>query len=286
MQNVSYVLVRGGLGNQMFQVAFGIALASKLGTKPAFINLSGRARVARQWELSCFGIQPTVASPIVQLRLLSMVWTTQKLHRLGLPSWPSALVERQGLSAPLELSRTPPHVVAGYWQKPAYFNDQDAEIRQTFLFPKLPAGAAPQVNAARPVAAIHVRRGDYASDPVARSHHLVCDASWYRRAWERLRQDVGDCQGLVFSDDPEWAREHLALGGDIQYVTGSPGRPAWVDLARMSQCQHFVISNSTYSWWAAYLSASPHKKVIAPRYWFRGVETATLQICPHSWILL
>lgn len=285
MEKISYVLVRGGLGNQMFQVAYGIALASKFGINPAFINLTGGARVARQWELNCFGIQETVATTAVHLRLIATVWTTRKLHRIGLPGWPSALVEQEELSDSLKL-RCMPRIVAGYWQRPAYFSSQENEVREVFRFPKLPEGDEPQIDPARPAVAIHVRRGDYANDPVARSTHLVCDASWYRRAWQRLRQDVGDCRALVFSDDPEWARKHLALDGDIKFITGDPGRPAWIDLARMSKCQHFVISNSTYSWWAAYLSASPRKKVIAPRYWFPGVETAKLQVCPPSWILL
>jgi hypothetical protein len=179
-----------------------------------------------------------------------------------------------------------PRVVSGYWQRPDYFGAQEPLVRRTFQFPKLSAQDELQVDASRPKVAIHVRRGDYANDPVARTSHLVCDAPWYRRAWETLRRELANCQALVFSDDPQWAREHLTLSGNVQYITGDPARPAWVDMARMSQCQHFVISNSTYSWWAAYLSDSPRKRVIAPRYWFPSVDTAKLQICPPSWILL
>lgn len=283
MEKVFYVLVFGGLGNQMFQIAYGLAIASKFGCKPVFINLADKAHVAREWGLYCFDIEPTEISAAMRLQLMGMVWVTKKLHRIGLPGWPSVLVERGEFSLPRKLLSAP-RVVAGYWQSPAYFGDQEEQVRQAFRFPKLPAGDKLQLDAARPMAAIHVRRGDYVSNP--RSIHLVCDAAWYRAAWHRLREEVENCRALVFSDDPEWARENLELTGDVQYVVGDSKQPAWVDLARMRECQHFVISNSSYSWWAAYLSGSPGKQVIAPRYWFRGVETAKLRICPSSWILL
>lgn len=285
MEESIVVLVRGGLGNQMFQVAHGVALAAKFGADLAFIDLAGLARVGRQWELSCFGIEPTAAGAAVRLRFMAMVWATQHLHRIGLPGWPRLLVEDAAFSPAMKVSRVP-RVISGYWQGPAYFSDQEDKVRQTFRFPELPAGHAVHADPARPLTAIHVRRGDYVNDPIARNHHLVCDASWYREAWARLRRDVGDCQALVFSDEPEWARKHLALDGDVKYITGDASRPAWIDLARMSRCQHFVISNSSYSWWAAFLSTSPRKQVIAPKYWLRGVETARLRLCPPSWILL
>jgi len=280
-----WVTVRGGLGNQMFQTAYAIALAAKFDVKPVFIDLSDMARVPRRWELACFGIAPNLASDARRLQLAAIAWTTRRMQRLGLPGFPGALVERAEFSGPPALHRAP-RLVTGYWQGPAYFNGYEDQVRQVFRFPELPADDQLRHDAGRPVAAIHVRRGDYVNDPVARSIHLVCDASWYRSAWQKLRQTVNNCQALVFSDDPEWAHEHLVLDGDVEYVAGDPCRPAWVDLARMSQCQHFVISNSSYSWWAAFLSVSSGKQVIAPRYWFQGVEAAKLQICPQSWILL
>lgn len=281
-----WVLVRGGLGNQMFQVAFATALAERFCVEPKYIDLSDNARVARSWSLSCFGIEPQPIGMLNKARLGATIVLSRKLRFLGFDDLTGAVIESKDFSGPPNLNK-PPRLVGGYWQGPAYFAEHDAAVRARLRFPDIPTSwKLLQPSHECPQVAIHVRRGDYVSDPVARALHLVCDVAWYQGAWQRLRDEVCNCRALVFSDDPEWAREHLALTGDVQYVAGDPNQPAWIDLARMRECQHFVISNSSYSWWAAYLSTSPGKKVIAPRYWFRGVETEMLGICPSSWILL
>ena len=137
-----------------------------------------------------------------------------------------------------------------------------------------------------PSVAIHVRRGDYVTDPVATKRHLICDAQWYEGAWDYIRAKIGGGHAFVFSDDPAWVRKTLKLDGDVTIVENSNGEEPWMDMARMSLCNHFVISNSSYSWWAAYLSNPRDKTVVAPKYWFNGVLTADIKICPDDWILL
>jgi len=280
-----WVIVRGGLGNQMFQAAFATALAQRFGVTPRFVDLSEHARVARRWELGCFGIEPSPVGRLSQAGLVTRVLATQKLQRLGLPGWPGALVERAEYAGPPALTRAPA-LVSGYWQGERYFAEAAQAVRARLRFDT--TGLRPLGDAAdrRPRVALHVRRGDYVSDPHARSVHLVCDVDWYRAAWARMQAAVPDARALVFSDDPGWAREHLGLPGDVDYAAGEPGAPAWVDMARMSGCDHFVISNSSYSWWAAWLATAPGKRVIAPAQWFRGRLSADLQICPPGWELL
>jgi len=279
------VIVRGGLGNQMFQYAFATALAVRFGCTPRFVDLSDRNRVARNWALGCFGVEPTPISSIQRLFLVGLVGVSQKLSCNNMPSWPGVLIERLEYAGPPNLNISP-RIVSGYWQRPSYFADCEDDIRRVFSF----RSTRPIYNLIDstdlPVVAIHVRRGDYVSDPVASELHLVCDAQWYNNTWDFVRNELGDCQALVFSDDPQWARENLRLSGKVFYVSNDSEQEPWVDMALMSQCDHFIISNSTFSWWAAYLAKSPTKRVYAPKYWFRGQETATLGICPSTWHLL
>ena len=123
------------------------------------------------------------------------------------------------------------------------------------------------------------------TDPVASALHLVCDAAWYQRAWSRLRSIHPSAMAVVFSDDAAWARAHLKLEGEVVYVDNDPARPAWMDMAQMSQCDHFIISNSSFSWWAAYLGQKEGSHVVAPASWFKGVATQSLGICPEHWEL-
>jgi hypothetical protein len=281
-----WVTIRGGLGNQMFQAAYATALGNRFGVKPRFVNLAGAARVSRGWELNAFGITADPVSAFTRARLAAMAAADLKLQRLGLGGWPGVVSEHAEYAAPPRLERAP-GILAGYWQGERYFAESAAEVRALFrTLPPTEAPPLPDFDPARPLVAIHVRRGDYVSDPVARALHLVCDENWYRAAWAEMRRTAPMARGLVFSDDPDWARENLALEGDVQYGAGSPGMPAWVDLARMASCQHFVISNSSYSWWAAWLGTHPVKRVIAPREWFRGRATAALGLCPTDWVLL
>jgi hypothetical protein len=281
-----YVVVRGGLGNQMFQVAHALRLARRFHVTPRYVDLTARARVGRQWDLGCFGVQPA-RLPTGYGHLLSAAlkfsseWSRVTRHDL-----PWVHLQTADELRPKKPAK-PPLLVSGYWQGPDFFDGVESVVRSTFRFPDIPLKwkLVPDAHRAEAIA-LHVRRGDYVSDPRANALHLVCDAHWYRKAWMQLCGMVKPGRTFVFSDDADWAREHLDLPGDIQYVPNDPSRPAWVDMSEMSSCQHFIISNSSFSWWAAYLGLSPASVVIAPAHWFRNTPTQELRICPSSWLLL
>ena len=280
-----WALVRGGLGNQMFQAAHALALGEHYGVQPRLVEAHLRERVKRRWELDCFNLRPHDAEWWMQAAVQAGVRVSQKLLAVGLPSLPGFFLEQR--AADKAPPSTAPSVLSGYFQGERFFKAAEPTIRKVFRFPPIPHGPAAQgSDGGVPIVAMHVRRGDYVSDPIARRAHLVCDADWYGAAWRHMKERVGNCSLRVFSDDPDWASNELGLEGDVYYVEDQASAPAWVDMARMSLCDHFVISNSSYSWWAAYLAKSPAKTVIAPREWFPGVSTDSLLICPPSWVLM
>jgi hypothetical protein len=89
---------------------------------------------------------------------------------------------------------------------------------------------------------------------------------------------------LVFSDDIKWCQAELDLRGDVGFV--DPAIPDLDQFVLLSRCRHFLISNSTFSWWAAYLNQGDDTITIAPRYWFKGVETRGTGLYQPQWIYM
>lgn len=281
------VLVRGGLGNQMFQVAYGEGLRQRLNADVSFVDFSQDARVKRDWGLSIFRVERTL--------LRDWKWRFVR----GLVILSRRLQDQQGVRLPQILCIEPevgglrswplvrPWIVDGYWQQASYLQPLLPRLRTLF---SVDLGAYAQGlqewrSAQRPLVAMHVRRGDYVSDPAA-AMHLVCDVGYYERACSEMLKRVPDAQFVVFSDDMNWVRGHISLPADTVYAIASKEQPAWVDMMLMRCCDHFVISNSSYSWWAAFLSEHPGKQVIAPDHWLVGVSTRSIGICPEDWFLL
>jgi hypothetical protein len=281
-----WVVVRGGLGNQMFQAAKGIALARTFDVSPRFVDLTTRSDAQRQWELGVFGLKAAEPGALEAWLIETRLRLSKKARRYGVTRAFGVLNE----SPPPGETPVPPRaplVVNGFWQQPRHFSSADEKVKSAFHFPEHTSiDAFVRSVGGGPSVAIHVRRGDYISNPEASKRHLVCDADWYRRAWDRMRTELGACRAYVFSDEPEWARTRLGLAGDVTVVDGAPDDPSWVDMARMARCDHFIISNSSYSWWAAYLSDFEEKRVLAPRQWFVGVDTRDMGICPADWHLV
>lgn len=87
---------------------------------------------------------------------------------------------------------------------------------------------------------------------------------------------------FVFSDDPAWVEMELRIGFPMVLVSQPQSWPAYEDLRLMSQCQHHIIANSSFSWWGAWLNPSPDKIIVAPSRWFR-VEKNMQDLFPPDW---
>ena len=92
---------------------------------------------------------------------------------------------------------------------------------------------------------------------------------------------IGSFNLIVFSDDNEFASklfkniDHRLFDAEVDPIQL---------LTIMSSCDHFIVSNSTFSYWAALIADSPSKQVICPSNWFVGTPTDDLDLVPSSWI--
>jgi hypothetical protein len=285
-ENKIQVLIRGGMGNQMFQVAFAKALAIRFQAELELVDMSSNARVERNWSLSCFGLEPKLISKKLKFFILLRILVQRIFLRFSPEVSLGVLIEQEEFSPPREC-KYPPNLVSGYWQCRKCFEKYSDDIKKFFTFPELPANfdITLQIRNQSPSVAIHIRRGDYSDDSIARSIHLVCTPEWYSDAWNSLRKQLGECHAIVYSDDVDWVKSNVLLEGNVFY-SDNEDSAEWFDMASMSKCDHFIISNSTYSWWAAFLGATSESIVIAPKQWLVGKKTVDIGMCPESWTLI
>ncbi len=131
---------------------------------------------------------------------------------------------------------------------------------------------------------IHVRRGDYIN---MSSHHPTMSIDYYNRAIEML-PDVD--YFVICSNDIEWCKENFKgkkfIFSDSKQEKMQGNSAAVFDLCIMSHCDHHIVANSSFSWWAAHLDQSWYKTVICPKNWF-GPALAhhnTNDLFPENWI--
>lgn len=299
------VLVLGGLGNQMFQVAAGLALAERIGGQ-LFIDTGllrdhtpGRHSVNRLFDLDLFAGEFVEASLRWRLRHnahgLGLGWkVASRLLRVLVPLEVAGGSNFAWQAIDPEITSLRPFYLDGLWQSWRYFEGQETCIRNAFKFrQELSPDAhtlAIQLNSNSAVA-IHVRRGDYVSNPKDAATMGFVGLEYYRRAVEVACHSM-DTQPrfFVFSDDLDWCRANFgSLPGPVTYVEQktSGGTPVHqLDFQLLSQARRFILSNSTFAWWAAWLAEAQDKQVIAPKAWFRDTSIDSSDLCPPEWTLV
>lgn len=132
---------------------------------------------------------------------------------------------------------------------------------------------------------VHIRRGDYLNSHYAATL-AVCDDLYYKKAIEIIEKEIKNPEFFVFTNTHEdhlWIQENYRFKGNVHYV--DLNNPDYIEMYLMSKCKHFIISNSTFSWWAQYLSKSDNKLVVAPSIWYRGNDAAK-EIYMPGWRLV
>jgi hypothetical protein len=174
----------------------------------------------------------------------------------------------------------------GDWQSANYFSDTRETLLKEFelVYPTAPVDASmlKQIALSESVC-VHVRRGDYTT----LENQLIfaaCSMQYYRCAMEEIRRRLHRPHFYVFSDDPEWCHSMFSRSPNTTVVSTTPARSAPEELRLMKQCDHFIIANSSFSWWAAWLGSSADKIVIAPKPWFITERYTEKDLIPDNWI--
>jgi hypothetical protein len=286
--------VIGGLGNQMFQYAFGRALSLRHGV-PLKLDLHefcGYTLHAGFMLHKVFGIPVEKAKSKDRRSVLG--WRAYRpalkiLRRRHFERWRGDRLLVQDLSVPAShyvSKASADSYLLGYWQSEGYFAAIGDQLRRDFRFPQL-AGEN-QAWARRIVDAnavsVHIRRGDYVSDSQTLATHGVCSLDYYREAMAFVAERVPGAEFFLFSDDLEWARKTLKISHRHHFVLGNRPAGAHHDMHLISLCRHHIIANSSFSWWGAWLCDHAEKVVVAPSRWL--AQIAMPEVVPQSWTRL
>ncbi|WP_337796381.1 alpha-1,2-fucosyltransferase [Agrobacterium rubi] len=277
----------GGLGNQMFQYAAGRALSLASG-QPLKLDLTEMQRYKlRPLQLDQFNIQGDVAGdqdlPVKQRKSLfgRMVTSFKNRNRI-----PQVIEKKPGFDRDILDIRGPVHL-SGYWQSEKYFDAYADMIRKDFSL-REPFSAQRQktldlMQEAEFPISVHVRRGDYVTNPTANAIHGTCEPEWYADAMQKMAARFGSPSFVVFSDDPDWARQNLKPVGPMVFVEPQTDGRDGEDIHLMAACHSHIIANSTFSWWGAWLNPRADKHVVAPAQWFRSEVHNNRDLVPDEW---
>ena len=279
------VFLRGGLGNQMFQYAAGLAVAKKNNTDLVLDTVFLNDRFPRPhftyrtFDLAdVFDVAPrfTRLSTLADAVPIPGVWLGLDILAMKMrAAFHRAKIVYEGGKKEFDLAiiKAPRAVILyGRWEDENYFKEYEHDVRLAFQFRHALNGEAAALAeriASGNSVSLHVRRGDYAADK--RVGNLMGDTnlSYYERAVEYMMKKVEKPTFFVFSDDIEWCKKNITIDAPVVYVPASCAGPkAAHHLQLMSLCKHNIIANSTFSWWGAWLNANPEKMVIAPRRWY------------------
>jgi hypothetical protein len=182
--------------------------------------------------------------------------------------------------------RTPPVYLDGYWQSWKYFEPNASQIKEELTLSSPMAGRnlelsqqIAQINSV----SIHIRRGDYVTNPTANAVHGFVGVEYYKAALRQISEGVPAPFFVVFSDDLEWARRNLGISENVVFVDHNRGASSYEDMRMMSLCQHHILANSSFSWWAAWLGYHPGKQVLYPSNWFATIGKDISSLCPPGW---
>lgn len=292
------VQLSGGLGNQMFQYAFGRALAVNHKTELLLDTSLLRTKelssgpTSRSFELSLFHLNAEEARKKDIKRLKPMLYKiiNSLSFRTGFKGIQTSkyFVEKEfSLNKSIDKIGKDCFLV-GYWQSFKYFQDIETIIREEFQFNQglfnKNIEVANLIKNENSVS-LHIRRNDFVNNKY-HDIHGTCSIEYYRKATEHIAYKVRTPFFFIFSDDIEWARSHLNLNFQCEFVSGNNGNQSYIDMQLMSLCKHNIIANSSFSWWGAWLNSNPNKVVIAPKQWFvdEKMNTQTNDLIPETWI--
>ena len=284
------IKLSGGMGNQMFQYAFGKSVASYF-NEALYLDISflvnkknNSKYTPRSYYLDIFNIELTdkqfITNPILKYTFSSFL-----KKRFNISIFDYFQERKFGFDSNVWLHKR--GYYDGYWQSKRYFDKIHKLLKDEFTFKqpinKNSTDLVAEIKKENSVC-LNVRRGDYVGHPL----HDVCDIDYYLRAVSEIRVRVPYPKFFVFSDDINWCKKSLNLGSDFVFIShdmahNCKDRKFDNYLQLMSICNHYIIPNSTFAWWAIWLNKNPGYVVI-PNNWFNDKKMNTSDFYNNDWI--
>lgn len=275
------IKMTGGLGNQMFIYAMYLDMHHRFGDEVKIdITDMMHYHVHHGYELHRIFTLPPCE------------FQTNRILKKILEHTLFRIVLERHQKGSMEAYRTPlkwPFVYyKGFYQNERYFKDVEAQVRQAFtfderLFNERSKLCLEHIRKDDKAVSIHIRRGDYTEPKHWLKLGQYASTTYFLNAIQRMSELVPGAHYYVFSDDLQWVRDNLPLE-NATYVDWNTGNDSWQDMMLMSNCHHNIISNSTFSWWGAWLNAHTEKIVMTPKRWNSSQMSSDL--APASWMAI
>ena len=285
-KNLGY---KGYLGNQMFQYAAARSVALREDV-PLHLDLSWFGTdPARQFALSHFNIEASTSADTQVSKNSLLARVGRRIKRsVGMPEYGlRVFTEKSFRYDPTIQNAHAPVYLDGHFQSEKYFSPMHQQISSDFTIRNEPHQNTKDILSkiiATDSICIHIRRGDYVSNPQANAYHGTCSFDYYHAGLDIVCRGLKRPHCFLFSDEPTWVRDNFHLDLPVTVVDIHSAQEAHEDLRLMSACQRFVIANSSLSWWGAWLASGSDKCVVAPKRWFNGGCHDTCDLIPDGWV--
>ena len=289
------VRLTGGLGNQLFQYAIGKALSIISNEKMLFDVSSYTWDKLRNYELGIFNLSIDLADSIDVKKIQEaspfiIDRIKYKVLRKSIPYYRFPVLKEQSFNFDLNYSNFRNRYVylEGYWQSENYFKHikqlilNDLKLDDRILSNEMKAYQQ-VIERSNSSVSLHIRRGDYISNPTTTAFHGVCDLGYYDKAMSTIEKHIENPIYFVFSDDKEYVKEVFAHKKNMIIIEDVS--MDYEELILMSMCKHNIIANSSFSWWGAWLNQHKDAIRIAPKKWFNDplMQLQTKDILPDCW---
>lgn len=244
--------ITSGFGNQLFQYFTAYSLSKELDCDLFLDITSFKKDKQRSFLLSNFDMDISI-------------WENSFLVKLGLKKIKDKGVGYQNI----EIQKGGRYFLKGYWQTPLYFKKHEKFVRQS-LFSHIDLHSRFKIEKHFKLISIHVRRGDYVNNPVINSKFNVCELDYFRDAINIMYRTLNysNLHFIILSDDYEFVNTSFRFLESKTIINGDTDKPI-DDFNIMINCNHNIISNSTFSWWGAWVNPNSNKIVISPKEWFK-----------------
>lgn len=270
---MNVIVLFNGLGNQMSQYAFYLNM-KQIENETYVLNFCNSDH--NGFELNnVFGIKIKRDLKLFFLNLIFRILLTPRLPFLFVPlqkllNFFNILIIKENFdySFKSEYLKPTKGIVFYYggWHHENYFLAIRNHLIETYKFNQTKLSDVLEIeNSIKGTQSVslHVRRGDFLNDDNINLFGGVCTKDYFDKAIEYINKKIDSPHFFVFSNDFEWVNENISLD-NFTYITCNSGRDSWKDMYLMSLCKHNIISNSTFSWWSAWLNHNKDKIVISP----------------------
>jgi hypothetical protein len=279
------VQVVGGVGNQLFQYFFGKYLSEKYKQIVLYdIRYYNNLKTLRICELE--NIDPYLSVYKSKLSFFDKIYSiSYKIWGLLFKLNPNNFLIRENNfvidQVNFENSKSN-FYFQGYWQRMEYID----YVKSLFFFENLVYQVESEIISFKNSiedeensVCIHVRRGDYFFSPSI-DIYGICNSNYFSEAIKCIFNKVKNPRFFIFSDDLDWVKRNIELPNNSVFIDNFNIKQfSYIYL--MSLCKHNIISNSSFSWWGAYLNRNENKTIICPSKWTLLSEDT---IALDSWI--